>query len=150
MSLEGDKLSSLDNVPAPEDPKEAGVNDENKPLNYPKDEKEKAVIKSAVSTAKRQLTLGEMMGSTTEPTGPATKKQKISKTATTKNVAVSSSVNERSKPATHGLQPLNSIPFSMSAYKESLTEEQLGLLALECETMGKSWCVRTLGGLLDM
>lgn len=34
---------------------------------------------------------------------------------------------------------LNSIPFSMSAYKGDLSEEELKLLTLECDTMGKSW-----------
>lgn len=34
---------------------------------------------------------------------------------------------------------LNSIPFSLSAYQQSLTDEQKDLLLLECETMGLSW-----------
>jgi len=38
-----------------------------------------------------------------------------------------------------GQQPLNSIPFSLSEYVASLTEDQKRLLKLECETMGKSW-----------
>ncbi|KAF8656815.1 hypothetical protein AX16_002364 [Volvariella volvacea WC 439] len=37
------------------------------------------------------------------------------------------------------LQPLNSIPFSLSSFQESLTEEQRRLLKLECEVMGRAW-----------
>jgi len=40
---------------------------------------------------------------------------------------------------TSSLQSLNSIPFSISAFQESLDEEQRNLLKLECEVMGKSW-----------
>ncbi|TDL25619.1 uracil-DNA glycosylase [Rickenella mellea] len=40
---------------------------------------------------------------------------------------------------TSELQPLNSVPFSLSAFQESLSEEHRNLLRLECETMGKSW-----------
>ncbi|KAG6868314.1 hypothetical protein C0993_005039 [Termitomyces sp. T159_Od127] len=38
-----------------------------------------------------------------------------------------------------GVQKLNSIPFSMSEYLETLTDDQKRLLRLECEVMGKSW-----------
>jgi uracil-DNA glycosylase len=38
-----------------------------------------------------------------------------------------------------GSQTLNSIPFSLSEYINSLTEEEQSLLGLECECMGKSW-----------
>ncbi|KIY43757.1 uracil-DNA glycosylase, partial [Fistulina hepatica ATCC 64428] len=38
-----------------------------------------------------------------------------------------------------GLKPLNSIPFSMNAFIESLTPEQKKLLKLECQVLGKSW-----------
>ncbi|TBU49769.1 uracil-DNA glycosylase [Dichomitus squalens] len=34
---------------------------------------------------------------------------------------------------------LNSIPFSLKEYQDTLSEEEKSLLALECETMGKSW-----------
>ncbi|KAK2460913.1 hypothetical protein APHAL10511_007383 [Amanita phalloides] len=34
---------------------------------------------------------------------------------------------------------LNSIPFSLSAYQESLSDEEKQLLSLECDAMGKSW-----------
>ncbi|KAI0649340.1 uracil-DNA glycosylase [Trametes meyenii] len=34
---------------------------------------------------------------------------------------------------------LNSIPFSLSTFQDSLSDEEKKLLALECQTMGKSW-----------
>ncbi|TFK72968.1 uracil-DNA glycosylase [Pluteus cervinus] len=37
------------------------------------------------------------------------------------------------------LQSLNSIPFSMAAFRDALTEEEKSLLCLECDTMGRSW-----------
>ena len=36
-------------------------------------------------------------------------------------------------------QTLNSIPFNLNGFVNSLTEEQRDLLGLEIETMGKSW-----------
>ena len=38
-----------------------------------------------------------------------------------------------------GLVKLNSIPFSMTTYLESLSDDEKRLLHLECEVMGKSW-----------
>jgi len=38
-------------------------------------------------------------------------------------------------------QTLNSIPFNLNGFINSLTEEQRDLLGLEIETMGKSWSV---------
>ena len=38
-------------------------------------------------------------------------------------------------------QTLNSIPFNLNGFINSLTEEQRDLLGLEIETMGKSWLV---------
>jgi uracil-DNA glycosylase len=38
-----------------------------------------------------------------------------------------------------GTQRLNSIPFSLSAFVDSLPTDARALLALECDTMGKSW-----------
>ncbi|KAJ6631016.1 uracil-DNA glycosylase [Mycena sp. CBHHK59/15] len=37
------------------------------------------------------------------------------------------------------LQPLNAIPFSLSAFVDALPEDARALLALECDVMGKSW-----------
>ncbi|XP_006459295.1 hypothetical protein AGABI2DRAFT_218352 [Agaricus bisporus var. bisporus H97] len=40
---------------------------------------------------------------------------------------------------TSGLRKLNSIPFSLSEFINSLDEDKRQLLRLECEVMGKSW-----------
>lgn len=41
--------------------------------------------------------------------------------------------------ASFGSQALNSIPFSLADYVNSLSEEEKDLLRLECDTMGKIW-----------
>lgn len=72
-----------------------------------------------------QRTLGEMFNS-----GPAAKKAKVA----------DPSAATKPKPSPVKVEaPLNSIPFSLSGYKEDLSEEERRLLALECDTMGKSW-----------
>ncbi|KAJ6577833.1 uracil-DNA glycosylase-like protein [Mycena capillaripes] len=43
------------------------------------------------------------------------------------------------KRQTLGIQSLNSIPFSLSAFVDALPPDARALLALECDTMGKSW-----------
>ena len=43
------------------------------------------------------------------------------------------------KASASGLVKLNSIPFSMTAYRESLSDDEKRLLQLECEVIGKSW-----------
>ncbi|RPD61181.1 uracil-DNA glycosylase [Lentinus tigrinus ALCF2SS1-6] len=50
-----------------------------------------------------------------------------------------SSSSSNPKVAKTNIPALNSIPFSMSEYKKGMTEEQMKLLELECDTMGKSW-----------
>jgi uracil-DNA glycosylase len=47
--------------------------------------------------------------------------------------------SNRPKASGSGLVKLNSIPFSMMAYQESLSDDEKRLLQLECEVMGKSW-----------
>lgn len=95
---------------------------------------------TATVTGKRQRTLMEMVssGAKAKDSDQPTKKPKL-----VRNSSSSRTTDEPSssppKPVIFGLQPLNSIPFSMQAFKDSLTEEQKGLLLLECETMGKSW-----------
>lgn len=78
----------------------------------------KSVDTAKVGT-KRQRTIGEMFG----PSTTVAKKPKLGQSAS------------------FGSQPLNSIPFSLSGYLDSLNEEERDLLSLECETMGKSWSV---------
>ena len=75
------------------------------------------------SGVKRQRDLREMFPSSQESSsGRDTKKLKTSASAT-------------------GPLKLNAIPFSLSAFLESLSESDRELLQLECETMGNSWQV---------
>ena len=53
--------------------------------------------------------------------------------------SIASDSSTRLKASASGLVKLNSIPFSMTAYLESLSDEEKRLLQLECEVMGKSW-----------
>jgi uracil-DNA glycosylase len=75
---------------------------------------------------KRQRTLEGMFGAA------ATKKPKLERPA----AAAGSSIAKRAPGTT-----LNSIPFSMSEFEASLSDEEKELLSLECATIGKSWCV---------
>lgn len=76
--------------------------------------------KAVSNPLKRQRTLVDMFG------GSSVKKTKVDGSSFT---VVSKS------------QTLNSIPFNLDDYINSLTEEQRGLLGLEIETMGKIWSV---------
>jgi len=91
----------------------------------------KTVAATATTSGKRQRTIQDMLGgsSTSEGSKPVAKKAKLS-TSTTASASSAS--------ASH-LVPLNKIPFSLTQFQESLTEEQADLLRLECEVMGKSW-----------
>ncbi|KAA1467329.1 uracil-DNA glycosylase [Dentipellis sp. KUC8613] len=98
--------------------------------------------KPAVTAVKRQRTLMDMFSSSPASAEPSSKKQKLVKSGSSSSaLAVSgkSVAGSSASTTTLGLQPLNAIPFSMSAYQDSLTEDQRRLLKLECETMGKSW-----------
>ena len=72
-----------------------------------------------VKSVKRQRTLADMLsgsqGQKSTESEPLSKKPKLS------------------------IPKLNSIAFSLSAYEESLSEEEKRLLQLECDMMGKSW-----------
>jgi uracil-DNA glycosylase len=82
---------------------------------------------------KRQRTLLDMFaGGASNSSEPSIKKARVSDPNPTP-----SPNDGPSKPS--GLQKLNSIPFSLSEYKDSLTEEQKNLLRLECEVMGLTW-----------
>lgn len=101
-----------------------------------------AVTKEKISTAvtgKRQRTLMEMSGKAKMKVLPAVKKQKLEDNSSSSGALEGASSSSPPKALTSGLQPLNSIPFSMQAFKDSLSDDQKGLLLLECETMGKSW-----------
>ena len=87
---------------------------------------------TAAASLKRQRTLMEMFGGSTGAKSGESSTKKI-------KLATSGSSVEPSRT-----QSLNSIPFSLSGYMSSLSEEEKRLLALECETMGKSWYVPCL------
>lgn len=92
---------------------------------------EDTVAKGTTSTGavKRQLTLQDMFS--------GSQGKKSSEQSTKKLKITASGTNSRSS----GIQRLNSIPFSLSAFQESLSDDERKLLQLECEIMGKSWCV---------
>ncbi|KAF8896217.1 uracil-DNA glycosylase [Infundibulicybe gibba] len=95
-----------------------------------------SATQSGTSGVKRQRTLMDMVPTTKKE--PSTKKLKL--TASGSAPAASSG----SATFGFGLQKLNSIPFSLSSFQDSLTEEQKDLLRLECEVMGKSWWAKLL------
>jgi uracil-DNA glycosylase len=76
---------------------------------------------------KRQRTLGEMFSGAHASKGSESTSSIASDGATA------------SASGASGLVKLNSIPFSMTAYLESLSDEEKRLLQLECEVLGKSW-----------
>lgn len=91
--------------------------------------------KNSKASTKRQASLMDMFSGAGAQS--IAKKRKIEKSS------VSTTEETVSPPATLAPpkpgQTLNSIPFSLSAYVQSLSEDQRRLLALECDTMGKSW-----------
>ncbi|KIK10100.1 hypothetical protein K443DRAFT_670731 [Laccaria amethystina LaAM-08-1] len=90
---------------------------------------EGTVAKRTTSTGavKRQLTLQDMFSGSQ---GKKSSEQSIKKLKIT-----ASGTNSKSS----GIQRLNSIPFSLSSFQESLSDDERKLLQLECEIMGKSW-----------
>lgn len=89
---------------------------------------------SKVST-KRQASLMDMFSGAGAKSIAKRRKIEKSSVSTTEETASPPATLAPPKPG----QTLNSIPFSLSAYVESLSEDQRRLLALECDTMGKSW-----------
>lgn len=89
------------------------------------------------TTTKRQATLMDMFsGSSSQPN-----KKKIKIENSTSSVGPET---EASTSTENAGRSLNSIPFSISGYTESLSDDERRLLGLECETMGKSWFVPML------
>ncbi|KAK1222846.1 uracil DNA glycosylase [Marasmius sp. AFHP31] len=84
---------------------------------------------------KRQATLIDMFG------GQGAKRQKLtsqnSTTSGSSAVKAAASSFKLSRP--DGSQKLNSIPFSLKVFQDSLSEDQRNLLDLECQVLGKSW-----------
>jgi hypothetical protein len=89
---------------------------------------------------KRQVTLTSMFASGAAVGNNAVKKGKATSSTSTATAATTTVTTAKKA----GLQRLNSIPFSLSGFVESLTDEQKRLLALECEVLGKSWQVATI------
>lgn len=104
------------------------------------DRDEKAALDAtppSTVTGKRQRTLFDMLGSApTQNTGTTSKKPKLTARGAGDKRTV---VGVQSSAGSNDQQALNSIPFSLSEYIDSLTDDQKRLLKLECETMGKSW-----------
>ncbi|KAK7032861.1 uracil-DNA glycosylase [Favolaschia claudopus] len=132
--------------------KEAAVYLEDIPVNSKKESKSTPLGESNLNTNtnnnKRQRTLFDMQF------GPdaGVKRQKLavaprfaagSQSSSTSTTPTSSPPTKSStmpmKRRVLGTQRLNSIPFSLSAFVESLSPDHRALLALECDTMGKSW-----------
>jgi uracil-DNA glycosylase len=98
---------------------------------------------ASISNGKRQRTLFDMLGSSSAPSQAPSKKPKLAAAAASgprnKLSTLGTAQSSSGAGGSDGQQPLNSIPFSLSEYVASLTEDQKRLLKLECETMGKSW-----------
>ncbi|KAI0067386.1 uracil-DNA glycosylase, partial [Artomyces pyxidatus] len=93
---------------------------------------------ATVTAVKRQRTLEDMFSASAGGQA-SSKKPKLSFSHSNGSLSASE-LSSSTRPAVRsGEQTLNSIPFSMSSYVDSLNEDQKRLLNLECETMGKSW-----------
>lgn len=82
-------------------------------------------------SVKRQLSIADMFSKTPRDNAKRLKTENDS----------SSSVM-RKAVSLGGIPTLNSIPLNLDAYRASLKPEELALLKLELETMGKSWFVQ--------
>lgn len=102
------------------------------------DDDPQAENSSTITSApiKRQRTLGEMFsGAQGEKNAKSTPLKGLKPSGgSTPSIA-----SDSARPKVSGFVKLNSIPFSMTAYIESLSDEEKRLLRLECEVMGKSW-----------
>ncbi len=84
--------------------------------------------KTATGATKRQQSLNDMFP-----------KKSSSSSSSSSSGARARPVQKRARTDTPSL---NSIPFSLKEYQDSLSDEERTLLTLECETLGKSWSVR--------
>ncbi|CAL1716841.1 unnamed protein product [Somion occarium] len=96
---------------------------------------EKAKPAAAIKGTKRQRTLMDMF--TPAPAAQNTKKLKLDRSGSSSSLTARTAATGSGQA--NGMQSLNSIPFSLSSYQNSLSDEERQLLTLECETMGKSW-----------
>lgn len=90
--------------------------------------------KTAIVSNKRQRSIADMFGD--EPRSSSTAEP------VAKKIKASASDSTQSRIGSAGTQDLklNAIPFSLSQYQETFSDEERKLLALECACMGKSWC----------
>lgn len=104
-------------------------------------ESKSATVAGTSSTLKRQLTLTDMFSGAKKPAEPSAKKLKLTSSSQFSNYSLTptSSLGSTAGSQRSGPMKLNSIPFSLTAFREKLTEEQNRLLSLEIEVMGKSW-----------
>ncbi|THH19815.1 hypothetical protein EW146_g1413 [Bondarzewia mesenterica] len=152
----------LEDLDAPVHSKET---DENKAIDAssvsvtkPVDEQSKVTprteAKTETKTVKRQRTLMDMFSSSNANTEQSSSKRQkltvrgsssfsgalvVSSSSPSASASGQSGTKAVSAATNWGLQPLNAIPFSLSAYVGSLTDDQKRLLKLECDSMGKSW-----------
>ena len=100
----------------------------------------KPLASTTTTQVKRQRTLVDMFsGSQGSSAEPSAKKIKLAGSASLSSKETTTKATTSIKVA--GMQKLNSIPFSLSAYQESLSDEERKFLQLECEVMGGSWYV---------
>jgi uracil-DNA glycosylase len=121
-------------VPASESSESTAVSATPKPKTKPNP--------PVAGAVKRQRTLADMFsGSQGKASSePSAKKLKLS--ASTNSITAGATLKaagSASRPKGFGVQKLNSIPFSLSAFQESLSNENKEYLKLECEVLGKSW-----------
>ncbi|KAG7089842.1 hypothetical protein E1B28_011487 [Marasmius oreades] len=87
---------------------------------------------TSTTAKKRQVTLTDMFGSR-----GSNKRIKLSPQATSITKAIEGGTVSSSR--VDGPPKLNSIPFSLKGFQDSLNEEDRKLLNLECQILGKSW-----------
>lgn len=92
---------------------------------------------TTLTTGKRQRTLMDMF--TPAPKKEGTEERSTKKVKLTASGSSSSIASTGNQVKVFGIQPLNSIPFSVSAYLDALNDEQKQLLKLEIECMNKTW-----------
>ncbi|KAG9075137.1 hypothetical protein FS749_013221, partial [Ceratobasidium sp. UAMH 11750] len=90
---------------------------------------------AAATGEKRQRSIAEMFGGG-KGKGEASKKARASSPDAPDEASSSKTPARRT---VNGVLLLKYVPFSLSEFQASLTERQRELLALECDTLGKSW-----------
>jgi hypothetical protein len=92
-------------------------------------------VASASKQVKRQLSVKDMFSAATTTSTQTSSGASSSVTVKKARLSTTTAVGTSST----SLRPLQSLPFSLSAFQASLSESERALLRLECETMGKSW-----------